>query len=115
MTLYEEERAQYVAKILAGEVKPPAFTHVAEDGTFTEYTLDEVIDSDKSNIEKRAWLDMHIHNMKRQLVETDYIALKIAEGAATADEYAEQIVSRQAIRDTINTYQDAIDALEVEQ
>lgn len=33
---------------------------------------------------------------------TDYIGIKIAEGAATREEYAEQLVQRQAWRDEIN-------------
>jgi hypothetical protein len=34
--------------------------------------------------------------LKRQLADTDYIAVKIAEGAATAQEYAAKIAERQA-------------------
>lgn len=33
---------------------------------------------------------------------TDYIGIKIAEGAATREEYAEQLAQRQAWRDEIN-------------
>jgi hypothetical protein len=36
------------------------------------------------------------------LAETDYIAVKIAEGSATADEYAGKIAERQAWRQEIN-------------
>lgn len=112
----EEESGDmvYVRQILNGELEGPPFTHVSEDGTFTEYTLDEVIASDKSDIEKRAWLDMHIHNMKLELVNSDYIGIKLAEGAATADEYSDKIAERKTLRETINAYQDARDALEVE-
>ena len=91
------------------------FMYTGEDGELTEYTFDEVLASDESNGAKKMWLNHHILRFKEELVQSDYIALKIAEGAATADEYAEQITARQALRDTINTYQDAIDALEVEQ
>ncbi len=38
----------------------------------------------------------------RQLEETDYIAAKIAEGAATKEEYADVIANRQKWRDEIN-------------
>lgn len=43
-----------------------------------------------------------IFELKEQLKATDYIACKIAEGAATPEEYAEVIAQRQAWRDQIN-------------
>lgn len=113
----EEESGDmvYVRQILNGEIEGPPFTHVSEDGTFTEYTLDEVIASDKSDSEKHAWLDMHIHNMKLELVNSDYIGIKLAEGAATQDEYADKITERKELRETINAYQEAMDALNIEE
>ena len=105
----------YVQRVLSGEIKGPLFTHVAEDGTFTEYTFDEVMASSNSNGEKIAWLSMKAGNMKLEMKNTDYIGIKLAEGAATAEEYAEELASRQTMRDTINTYQDAINTLEAEQ
>ncbi len=46
-----------------------------------------------------------IAELKRNLADTDYIACKIAEGAATREEYAEIIAQRQAWRDEINELQ----------
>lgn len=43
-----------------------------------------------------------IENLKQQLAETDYIACKIAEGSATAEEYADIIADRQRWREEIN-------------
>lgn len=43
-----------------------------------------------------------IAELKRNLAKTDYIAAKIAEGAATREEYADVIAQRQAWRDAIN-------------
>lgn len=40
--------------------------------------------------------------LKSKLAETDYIACKIAEGAATVEEYAEVIEQRQEWRNEIN-------------
>lgn len=40
--------------------------------------------------------------LKRKLADTDYIAVKIAEGAAAIDDYAGQIAQRQAWRQEIN-------------
>jgi hypothetical protein len=39
--------------------------------------------------------------LKRLLANTDYIAVKIAEGAATAADYADKIAQRQAWREEI--------------
>ena len=111
----EEGMVPYIKQILAGELEGPPFTHVSEDGTFTEYTLDEVIASDKSDTEKRAWLDMHVHNMKLELTQSDYIGIKLAEGAATADEYADKIAERKELRNSINAYQEAMDALNIKE
>ncbi|MBQ6756518.1 MAG: hypothetical protein IJP43_06205 [Oscillospiraceae bacterium] len=43
-----------------------------------------------------------IAELKRNLADTDYIACKIAEGAATREEYADVIAQRQAWREEIN-------------
>lgn len=43
-----------------------------------------------------------IAELKRQLAQTDYVAVKIAEGCATLQEYAEVLDMRQAWRDKIN-------------
>lgn len=40
--------------------------------------------------------------LKAKLAETDYAVIKIAEGAATAEEYADTIALRQEWRDKIN-------------
>ena len=41
--------------------------------------------------------------LKEKLAETDYIACKIAEGSATAEEYADIIADRQRWREEINS------------
>ena len=43
-----------------------------------------------------------ISELKAKLTETDYIAAKIAEGAATREEYAEELAERAAWRARIN-------------
>lgn len=43
-----------------------------------------------------------ISRLKQQLSDTDYAVIKISEGAATPDEYAEAIAQRQAWRAEIN-------------
>lgn len=46
--------------------------------------------------------ELRIGELKRQLKATDYVVIKIAEGAATFDEYAEVIAQRVAWRQEIN-------------
>lgn len=43
-----------------------------------------------------------IKELKRNLTETDYVVIKIAEGAATQEEYAEIIAHRAEWREEIN-------------
>ena len=43
-----------------------------------------------------------ISELKGNLRQTDYIAAKLAEGAATREEYADRISERQGWRDEIN-------------
>ena len=49
-----------------------------------------------------------IHILKGWLAETDYIAAKIAEGAATAADYAEKIAQRKAWRKEISELESAL-------
>lgn len=46
--------------------------------------------------------EAEIYQLKRLLAETDYIAAKLAEGAATAEEYADELAQRAAWRARIN-------------
>lgn len=53
-----------------------------------------------------------ILNAQNNLTATDYIAAKIAEGAATKEEYEDEIAQRQQWRDEINAAQSEITRLE---
>ena len=52
---------------------------------------------------------MRIEVLKVQLAETDYAVIKIAEGAATAADYADLIAQRQTWRAEINDLEGRID------
>ena len=43
-----------------------------------------------------------IRALKSLLVDTDYVGIKVGEGSATHEEYAEVLAKRQAWRDRIN-------------
>ncbi|NCB72618.1 MAG: hypothetical protein EOM45_12690, partial [Clostridia bacterium] len=49
---------------------------------------------------------MEHNNMQQILRQTDYIALKLAEGAASPQEYAEVLKQRQSCRDRLNEWDD---------
>lgn len=51
--------------------------------------------------------ELRLTELKKNLADTDYVVLKIAEGAATVDEYAETIANRQAWRKEINELEEA--------
>ena len=71
---------------------------------------EELVDREKPQWEKDAEaeaariaaIDAEIAELKRLLTETDYKAIKYAEGWITAEEYAETKAQRQAWRDRIN-------------
>lgn len=50
------------------------------------------------------------NNMLQILKQTDYIALKIGEGAASPEEYQEQLVLRQSCRSRINEIDEQLEA-----
>lgn len=53
-----------------------------------------------------------ILDRKARLSKTDYIAAKIAEGAATKEDYKKQIAERQQWREDINAATERINELE---
>lgn len=52
-----------------------------------------------------------VRDREAKLRETDYVAAKIAEGAATPEEYAEVLDKRQQAREDINNAQAEINEL----
>ena len=53
-------------------------------------------------------IEQMIFDLKKNLADTDYIACKIAEGAATSEEYAEMLAQRSSWRARINELQASI-------
>ncbi len=52
----------------------------------------------EDNVPEHIDYQFEIDECKRRLVKTDYVVIKIAEGAATKEDYAEVIAQRQALR-----------------
>lgn len=59
-------------------------------------------DEDKAPERARITAAFEIAALKKQLADTDYISAKIAEGAATREEYADKLAERAAWRARIN-------------
>lgn len=57
---------------------------------------------------QRDEVEIKIRQLKERLSATDYIAAKIAEGSATAKDYAEQVAERQAWRAEINRLEEQL-------
>jgi hypothetical protein len=91
---------------LDGLTRQPDKT-IPEEQFYAARGLARLIDGEiflgKTATEKQAERDRaRIRVLKRQLADTDYIAVKIAEGSATKSEYATQIAERRAWRTEIN-------------
>lgn len=56
-----------------------------------------------------------ILDREAKLRETDYVAAKIAEGAATPEEYAEVLAERKKARKEINEAQEKLEKLDKEE
>lgn len=52
--------------------------------------------------------EKQIEILKQELADTDYVVIKIAEGAATAEEYSGVIAQRQEWRKQINKYEQSL-------
>ena len=71
------------------------------NGITREMTAEEIAQH-KAFEQSAEFKQMQIMQLKAQLAETDYKAIKFAEGWISADEYASVKAERQAIRDKIN-------------
>lgn len=69
---------------------------------FVDGAVIERTNEDKASDLTRIEAQKEIAELKTKLAQTDYIAAKIAEGAATKEEYAAEIAQRQAWRARIN-------------
>ena len=79
---------------------------IDENGIYNYKLVDgtPVLRTEEDKAPEVAKINAHaeISSLKKKLADTDYIAAKIAEGAATKDEYSEQIAQRAVWRARIN-------------
>lgn len=92
---FHHAQGSYLPKGLTDE--RGVYNYKLVGGVVTERTA-----ADKQPERDRLDALAEIMSLKAQLAATDYIAAKLAEGAATADEYADELAQRAAWRDRIN-------------
>lgn len=107
MYVQVNEEGRILATSEDGATIPNSFEFDFPDGFDFGRQFDYIIkDGVLSFSESAATIREKVDALKRQLAETDYITAKIAEGAATREEYADVITQRQAWRDEINKLED---------
>lgn len=103
----------YLERVQSGELKPPPFKKLSEEGELVDFSLDEVISSEDFSIEeKTGYLDNQITTLKNTLSETDYVIIKIAEGVSTKDDYQDILEQRAQARTQINELENYISQLQ---
>lgn len=65
-----------------------------------------------NKIEERNMIEGEINALKQLLSNTDYKALKYAEGLITDEEYKETLELRKSYREKINKYEEELKKLE---
>ena len=79
------------------------------NGEIVEMTEEEIAEmSTHNDFEILANIDI----LKQNLVDTDYVIIKIAEGVATKEDYADIIAQRQVWRTRINELQAQLEVTE---
>lgn len=98
---YKNERGEYAPKVLTladgRQVINPTEAMYAEAG-YLPYTPPQPTDEEIAEQQRFSEID----DLKRQLFESDYKAIKYAEGWISEEDYADIKAERQALRDRIN-------------
>lgn len=83
-----------------------------DDGIYNYKLVDSipVLRSDDEKAPERARVSaaIEISDLREKLAETDYISAKIAEGAATREEYMDKLAERASWRAKINELEEAM-------
>lgn len=79
--------------------------HIEDDGVY--YKVVKNPEPTEEDIKQA-----RIAELKQLLADTDYVVIKIAEGAATAEDYADVIAQRQAWRNEIRELENESDSID---
>lgn len=91
-----------------GEENPPLYYGMSMiplyrwDGEKVTRRTDAEIEADRAAVQEAQERQARISELHRLLESTDYAVIKIAEGAASREEYADTIAQRQSWREEIN-------------
>lgn len=85
------------------EVQEGFFTHPVN-----EYIYDEGMLKYSPLPDPEPTIADQVAQLKQKLAETDYVVIKIAEGAATKEEYADVIAQRVEWRERINELENSL-------
>lgn len=80
-----------------------------QDGEIVDNPNWEEVKREKERREAQQRIIDEVNSLKRQLSETDYMAIKHSEGWITDEEYAPTKALRQTYRDRINELENEID------
>ena len=80
-----------------------------QDGELVDNPDYEGIQREQTAKEQRQSVLDEIDNLKRQLAETDYMAIKHSEGWISDEDYASVKALRQSYRDSINALESTLD------
>lgn len=82
---------------------------------FTEEEITVMRETEEEYKNTPQYISIRIEELKQMLSDTDYIACKIVEGAATIEEYSDIIKQKQQWRDEINELESILKAKEEEE
>ena len=104
---YQDEQGNYAPKVLVADglqiINPTRAMYEAVGYHYVEQEPQEPSEEEVAEMQRQA----RIAELKQLLAESDYKAIKFAEGWLTADEYAATKSQRQAWRDEINELEGA--------
>lgn len=104
---YQDEQGNYAPKVLVADglqiINPTRAMYEAAGYHYVVQEPHEPTEEEVAEMQRQA----RIAELKQLLAESDYKAIKFAEGWLTADEYADTKAQRQAWRDEINELEGA--------
>ena len=107
---YQNDKIAFVAEtreelenlpcVILDKIEENSEEYVLQDGVYILKTEAEILQSEEN---KQA----RIAELKQMLSDTDYILIKLAEDAASREEYAEELAQRAEWRKEINELEEA--------
>lgn len=104
---YQDEQGNYAPRVLVANglqvINPSRAMYEAAGYHYVEQVTQEPTEEEVAEMQRQS----RIAELKQLLAESDYKAIKFAEGWLTAEEYSDTKAQRQAWRDEINELEGA--------